>query len=219
MNKAEAFIFDMDGVIIDSEPLHDKIVRSILAKDNIFVDDEEFKTYMGMASTEVFDIFIKKYNLPYTGKEMMDVQMSTLKQYIVDNHLKPIAGIVPLLKELKRYNIPVAIASSSPRHMIEFVADTFGITDYFKFFVSGEELTHSKPAPDIYLKTAEKFAVAPQNCIVLEDSRNGTVAAKEAGMYCIAFANPNSGAQDLSRADMIVKHISDIDLSQYFSDK
>lgn len=216
MKKAEAFIFDMDGVIIDTEPIHDEIVRGILAKDNIFITDKEFTKYMGMASTAVFELFIKKHNLPYTKEEMAKEHMSDLKKYIVDHHMRPIEGILPLLEKLKQYNAPMAIASSSPKDTIEFVADTFGITDYFKFFVSGEDLPHSKPAPDIYLKTAENLGIDPSKCIVLEDSRNGTVAAKEAGMYCIAFDNPNSGLQDLSRADIIVKSISDINVAQYF---
>ncbi len=207
----------MDGVIIDSEPIHDKVVRQILARDNIFVTDEEFSKFMGMASTAVFNIFIEKYKLPYTAEELSDEQMSLLKNYIVEHHMKPINGIVELLNELQKHNIPMAIASSSPIHVIEFVAEQFQIKNYFKFFISGEDLTHSKPAPDIYLKTAEKLGVKPQDCIVLEDSENGVTASKSAGMYCIAYSNRNSGIQDLSKADLIVNDITDIDLKNYFA--
>ena len=210
----KAFIFDMDGVIIDTEPVHNEIDRGILAKDNIFVTDEEFRKFTGMASTAVFDIFIKQYNLPHNAQQMSQDQMTTLKEYIVKHQMKPIDGIVPLIKNLHKAGIPMAIASSSRPDVIKFVADFFNITDYFKVLISGEDLPHSKPAPDIYLQTAQKLNVAPADCVVLEDSINGTIAAKSAGMYCIGFANPNSGNQDLSRADIIVNKITDIDISK-----
>lgn len=209
----KAFIFDMDGVIIDTEPLHNKIVRGILAKDNIFVTDEEFEKFTGMASTAIFDIFIKRYNLPHTAKQMSQDQMTTLKDYIVKYQMKPIAGIIPLIEKLHKVGIPMAIASSSRPDVIKFIVDFFNITSYFKILMSGEDLPHSKPAPDIYLQTAQKLGVVPADCVVLEDSINGTIAAKTAGMYCIGFANPNSGNQDLSRADIIVDKITDIDIT------
>lgn len=209
----KAFIFDMDGVIIDTEPLHNKIVRGILAKDNIFVTDEEFEKFTGMASTAIFDIFIKRYNLPHTAKQMSQEQMTTLKDYIVKYQMKPIAGIIPLIEKLHKVGIPMAIASSSCPDVIKFIVDFFNITSYFKILMSGEDLPHSKPAPDIYLQTAQKLGVVPADCVVLEDSINGTIAAKTAGMYCIGFANPNSGNQDLSRADIIVDKITDIDIT------
>ncbi|MBM6691396.1 HAD-IA family hydrolase, partial [Fusobacterium mortiferum] len=82
--------------------------------------------------------------------------------------------------------------------------------EYFTTLISGEDLPHSKPAPDIYLKTAKMLNIAPSDCVALEDSKNGSIAAKSAGMYCIGFANPNSGNQDLSAANIIVNKITDI---------
>ena len=210
----KAFIFDMDGVIIDSEPLHNKIVRSILAENNIIVTNEEFNKFTGMASTAVFDIFIKQNNLPYTTKQLSKRQMDKLKNYIVEHHVKPIEGIIPLIQKLHDKNIPLAIASSSPLDMIEFTTKKFGINEYFTTLISGEDLPHSKPAPDIYLKTAKMLNIAPSDCVALEDSKNGSIAAKSAGMYCIGFANPNSGNQDLSAANIIVNKITDIDIDK-----
>lgn len=199
----QAFIFDMDGVIIDSEPIHNRVVKEVLLKNNIIVDDKEFNKLIGMTSTFVFSYFINKHHLPYTAEEMVNNHMTFFKKYIIDHNLQPIAGICPLLEQLQNANIPLAIASSSPLNVIEFVVKTFKIDKYFKFLISGEDILHSKPAPDIYLKTAKKLQINPKDCIVLEDSKNGSIAAKDAGMYCIGFANPNSGNQDLSRADII----------------
>lgn len=209
----EAFIFDMDGVIIDSEPVHNKVVKEVLLQDGVVVSDEEFQKFTGMTSSAVFQHFITKHNLPYTAEQMTHHHMNTFKNYVVEHNLQPIDGIVPLLHQLQDAQIPMAIASSSPMNVIEFVTKTFNIDKYFQFLVSGEDLPHSKPAPDIYLKTAKKLAVEPQNCVVLEDSKNGSIAAKTAGMYCIGFKNPNSGNQDLSIADIIVNQITEINIA------
>lgn len=210
----KAFIFDMDGVIIDSEPVHKQVIKEVLLKNNIIVDNDEFNKLIGMTSTSVFSYFINKHHLPYTPEEMTNNHMTFFKNYIIEHQLKPIDGITNLLEQLKTSQIPLAIASSSPLDVIEFVVKAFNIDKYFKFLVSGEDLVHGKPAPDIYLKTAKKLVVDPKNCVVLEDSKNGSIAAKDAGMFCIGFANPNSGNQDLSRADIIIKQISDIKISQ-----
>ena len=123
----QAFIFDMDGVIIDSEPIHNKVVKEVLLENNIVVDDEEFNKLIGMTSTSVFSYFIDKHHLSYTPEEMTNNHMNFFKKYIVDHNLKPIDGICPLLEQLQKANIPLAIASSSPLNVIEFVVKTFNI--------------------------------------------------------------------------------------------
>ncbi len=215
----QAFIFDMDGVIIDSEPIHCDVMREVLSKDHINITNDELNKYTGMTSSDVFSQLIIKYHLPYTPEEMTDEHMTMFKTYISSHHVEPIAGIRTLIEKLHKAHIPIAIASSSPLHVIRFVADSFNITDYFEFLLSGEDIAHSKPAPDIYLMAAAKLGLSTTECVVLEDSKNGTIAAKAAGAYCIGFINPNSGSQDLSKADITVKNISDIKLSSLFSIK
>ena len=90
------------------------------------------------------------------------------------------------------------------------VVSKFELEDYFSCILSGEEVENGKPAPDIYVETAKKLGIVPEECIVIEDSKNGVMAAKEAGMKCIGFKNINSGEQDLSKADYIVNSIVEI---------
>ena len=208
----KAFIFDMDGVIIDSEPIHNQVIKEFLANHGYKITDEELDRYVGMTSTSVFTILKQTYHLPTSAEELTVEHMNEFKAYIAKHHIQPIEGIKTLLTKLQQQNIPMAIASSSPLDVIEFVAKNFAITDYFDFLISGENMPQGKPAPDIYLHTAAKLNVPPADCVVLEDSKNGSIAAKTAGMYCIGFANPNSGNQDLSRADIIVHNINDINL-------
>ena len=212
----QAFIFDMDGVIIDSEPIHTKIIRTTLIEHNITISDEEFDKFIGMSSTAVFSHFIKLYNLPYTSEEMLIDHMTQFKNYIIEHHLRPIDGILSLIQNLKAKNIPLAIASSSPLDVIQFVSKAFNIEQYFQCIISGEDLPRSKPDPTIYLKTAQTLQIDPTQCVVLEDSTNGCIAAKNANMYCIGFINPNSGKQNLSQADITINKINDINLDTLY---
>jgi len=97
------------------------------------------------------------------------------------------------------------------------VIDKIRIEKYIRTWVSGENIEKSKPEPDIFLKTAELLQVNPRGCVVIEDSKNGVIAAKKAGMRCIGFRNMNSGSQDLSKADLVVDKIQDIDLGRLLS--
>ena len=106
----------------------------------------------------------------------------------------------------------MAIASSSPRLFIENVIQKIGVAEYFSIWISGEEVKHSKPEPDIFLKAAELLNVNPQACAVIEDSSSGTIAAKRAGMKCIGYRNLNSGNQDLSQADYIIEEIKSAEI-------
>lgn len=184
----QAFIFDMDGVIIDSEPIHNKVVKEVLLENNIVVDDEEFNKLIGMTSTSVFSYFIDKHHLPYTPEEMTNNHMNFFKKYIVDHNLKPIDGICPLLEQLQKANIPLAIASSSPLNVIEFVVKTFNIDKYFKFLISGEDILHSKPAPDIYLKTAKNYKLTLKIVSFLKTLK--TVALRPKMLACIVSVLP-----------------------------
>lgn len=211
----KAFIFDMDGVIIDSEPIHKQVIKEFLQKHNYTIDNEELDRYVGMTSTAVFSMLKEKFHLPASAQELTDQHMEDFKLYIKNHQIQPIDGIRELLSKLQAQNILTAIASSSPLDVIEFVANDFAITDCFTYLMSGEDVAQGKPAPDIYLATAKKLNVNPADCVVLEDSTNGSIAAKAAGMYCIGFANPNSGNQDLSAANTIVHKITDIDLQSF----
>ena len=207
-----AVIFDMDGVIIDSEPMYNKIHADMLRDFGItkFLDSPE--DYTGMTSTAVFTATKELYQLKQSVAVLAAYQRATILQEINKLHDEPIDGIRDLLIALKAQKIKTAIASSSERTFINAVIDKFDLHDYFDVIVSGDDINHSKPAPDIFLKAAKHLSVVPGDCLVIEDSKNGTIAAKAANMQCIGFANPNSGNQDLSRADKIVSCIREIDV-------
>jgi len=206
----QAFIFDMDGVIIDSEPLHFEVDIQVMKDFGASITQEQLEKYVGMTNPEMWKLIREEYQLQRTVSEIIDYQLSNKIKMLTAREMEPIDGIRELLADLKASGIPVGIASSSPPVFIKAVLDKFGLLDAFNCIVSGEEVERGKPAPDVYLKAAELLGVEPASCMVLEDARHGIAAAKAAGMQCIGFVNPNSGNQDLSAADYVVRSIAEV---------
>lgn len=199
----QAFIFDMDGVIVDSEPLHIQSEIFLLKKHGVNVTHEDLYEFMGNTVVYMFQTLKKRYK--------MDVSVETLcheKDALYIPLLKERGEAVPyireILKKLYEKKIPLALASSSPGKFIDIVLDTLNIRPYFQYIISGEELKESKPHPEIFLNSAKNLNVSPENCCVIEDSYSGVTAAKRANMKCIGFENIHSGDQDLSQSDVTI---------------
>jgi beta-phosphoglucomutase family hydrolase len=200
----DAVIFDMDGVIIDSEPLHRKLDDDLLAEYGIKISKEEQLGFIGVTTGYKWNIIKKKYKLSDSLEELIrkdrELYLANLKE---NKDIKPIKGVDELIKFLYEKNLKLAVASSSPKNVIENVIERFKLEKYFSKFVTGDDVKNSKPSPDIFLKAAKLLKVEPKRCMVIEDSKNGVEASKNAGMYCVAFKNLNSGNQELTRADFI----------------
>ena len=206
----KAVIFDMDGVIVDSEPLHFQVDMKILGALGVPVTQAYFEKFVGMTNPEMWEKVIREFRLTATVDELVGRQMGAKLQYVAETDLEPIIGVSGLVDRLRRAGLLLAIASSSPRLFIEAVVSKFRMTEVFKVIVSSEEVPRGKPAPDVYLEVARRLSVLPDECAVIEDAYHGVVAAKRAGMTCIGYRNLNSGKQDLSAADCIVDSILEI---------
>ncbi|MGG3840500.1 HAD family phosphatase [Paenibacillus thiaminolyticus] len=206
----KAFIFDMDGVIIDSEPIHFEIDVETMKYFGVTIAPHELDRFVGMTNPEMWSILKQEYSIPQSVSEITEYQLKSKIELIRSTDLAPIEGIQELIFDLNKNNILIGLASSSPRAFINEVLRKYNFFEYFDSIISGEEVTKGKPAPDIYLEVSNQLNSKPNECWVLEDSKNGVQAAKAAGMKCIGFINQNSGNQDLSRADIIVNNIRDI---------
>jgi HAD superfamily hydrolase (TIGR01509 family) len=208
--KLEAVIFDMDGVLIDSLSLHIEADTQLFQEYSIDITEVDFSPFLGMSNPEIWALVIKEYGLtaPLEAilQRSMELKLAALKKW----ELKPIEGIPGLLAALRQAALPCAVASSSSPSFINAALGKTGIRPFFSVIVSGEEVAKSKPEPDVFLKAAELLGVAPENCVVIEDSGNGVVAAKRAGMKCAAYKNPSSLRQDISLADVVADRISQI---------
>jgi HAD superfamily hydrolase (TIGR01509 family) len=206
-------IFDLDGVIIDSEPVHFKLERQMFEELEIAVPFEEHNRYVGMSSENMWTTILNKHNLSFHPAELVQKKHSLYIDYLLnEKNLHPISGVSELIKELYKNNFKLLIASSSPAEVINAVLKKFDLSNYFIAAVSGTELTYSKPHPEIFLRAAKLANSEPETCVVIEDSQNGVTAAKVARMKCIGFLNPNSGAQDLTKADVIIKSFDELNV-------
>jgi len=206
----KVFIFDMDGVIVNSEPIHHMIELEVASKYNIPLDKKRLEAYVGMRTRDVWELIIKEEKLSLKIGELLFCSEETKVKYIEKSDIQPISGIIELIKKLKELGYIIALASSSPIVLINAILNKFDIISYFECIVSGEEVNYGKPAPDIYLEAANRLNVQPKNCYVLEDSKMGVESATRAGMMTIGFLNSGSGSQDLSLANHIVNSIEEI---------
>ena len=210
----KAAIFDMDGVIIDSEPFHWEVNKKIFKILGIRASKKDYKKYIGTSNTNMWTDLKSRYKLPQSIKKLVAMQGSGNVDFLRENQFGPIEGITELLFDLKKNNIVIALASSSPSIAIHLVLKKFNFKNFFSVVVSGEDFKKSKPAPDIFLKTAKLMHALPARCVVIEDSTHGVFAARAAGMKSIGFANKNSWDQDLSQADLIVDDIRKLNVER-----
>jgi HAD superfamily hydrolase (TIGR01509 family) len=205
-----AVIFDMDGVLIDSE-LHWKAVEGYFLKSLVPGWTAEDQTrIIGLSLHNVHAMLVKEYGMQASAEEFFR-QYHGMAREIYMERISLIEPFPQLLETLSEGEVPVALASSSPRPWIEMMLSRFSLHSRFRVVVSADELEgKGKPAPDIYLLTARRLEVEPAECIVIEDSRNGAVSAKAAGMYCIGFRNGFNDEQELSAADVVLDSAQEI---------
>jgi beta-phosphoglucomutase family hydrolase len=208
-----AVIFDMDGVIVESEHIHIEAEQQTLLKHGVRISAEELHAYTGTTAEFMFRELIKKYRLNTTFEKIFNEKEGILFR-LLEEETKPTKGVIKLLKKLKQKGIKLAIASSSHRKLIEYILRRLDVGWLFDFVVSAEDIAHSKPNPEIFLRSALGLKVQPVECLVVEDAKLGIEAAKKAGMKVIGYRNPNSGDQDLSRADMIVNDFSRLSVEE-----
>ncbi|MGC9353297.1 MAG: HAD family hydrolase [Mariniphaga sp.] len=211
-------IFDMDGVIIDSEPIHQECEKRLFTLLGIAVSDEEHNALIGATDETMWSGLGKRHNLPLSVAEAIRLKKSIYLEYLMrETSVEPLPGVAQLIIDLHKHGFLLAVASSSPHEQIDFILKKFELKRYFHAIVSGEDVEAGKPHPEIFLKASDMLGVTPDSCVVIEDSNNGVAAAKRAGMKCIGFVNPNSGNQDLSKADMLVHSFGELSLTVFGS--
>ncbi len=208
----KAVIFDMDGVIIDSEPTHMKLESETYKELGIEVSREEHHTFVGTTSHYMWEALKNKYKLNQTLKELVEHDRNIYFKYLQSDECEIILidGVKELIKDLNANGVKLAIASSSPLNVIESIAKKFQIEEYFEVFVTGDNVKRSKPEPDIFLFASEKLGVSPKKCVVIEDSHNGVLAAKKAGMKCVGINSDPEGSQDISMADIVINSFNEV---------
>jgi HAD superfamily hydrolase (TIGR01509 family) len=205
----KAVIFDMDGVMIDSEPLWEKTERKLLARRGIDYSPEYRDQIVGLNQNDSGTLLIDTFKLEETVSDIINERVDILTE-IYEEELELVPQLVPLLEDLRMENYPLAVASSSPLRVVDFVLEMFSLHEYFLEVVSGDCAENGKPHPDIYLQTAERLGVKPEDCIAIEDSINGVKSAKAAGMFCIAIPDKRLSPDKFNEADMIMDSLEEL---------
>jgi HAD superfamily hydrolase (TIGR01509 family) len=209
MRPLQAVIFDMDGVIVDSEPRHERafleVVREIGYGHKF---DLRFADYIGRSDQDLWVAFIERYKPPQTLTELLALKRRRTIEIL--RREQPVFDGVPALVEQLAGKYALALASGSDRAVIEEVLKLKGLGRFFSAVVSGSEIRHGKPAPDIFLRTAELLKVPPQSCGVIEDSKPGVAAGLAAGMEVIAITNTHPAAE-LRHATRVVRTYPEIE--------
>jgi HAD superfamily hydrolase (TIGR01509 family) len=201
----------MDGVIVDTEPVHHFAYQQHFKQLNINVSPEMYASFTGNSTKNIYERLKGIYNL----KEDIQTLVETKRNLFNDafdqkEDLYLLDGVEDLIKELYQNGMQMVLASSSANVTIQRIFNRFNLDNYFTHKVSGEDFPKSKPHPAIFLKAAELAKTPVRNCIVIEDSTNGILAAKAAEIYCIGYDSVNSKLQDYAMADEVISHFNEL---------
>lgn len=208
-DNLKIIIFDMDGVVIDSEPLHENARQMMFKKWNI-VPDDNFPSPVGASSAGFWREVLKICNMEGDPYEFEAEQYSLVAKQIEDNHIQPSDGFKEVIAWARENDLKVGLASTSTRTLVNDTLRLLGVKDDFDYTVSGNEIKRKKPAPDPYLKVLEMAGLPAECAVAVEDSTPGVQSAKNAEIFCYGYANPSSGNQDISIADKVIKNLKEI---------
>ena len=204
-------IFDMDGVIIDSEEIHKKAYYETFNTLNIEVSDTLYKSFTGSSTINAFQRLVAHFNLKNDPEELvLDKRKRYVNFFENDPNLHLVAGVEEIIKYFYNKGIILILASSSAMINIDRVFNRFNLNTYFAAKISGADLKESKPNPEIFNKAAILENISKENCVVIEDSDNGITAANDANIFVFGYANKLSEGQTLENADFVINHFSEL---------
>lgn len=219
-----AIIFDLDGVLVDSEPLHLLALRKLLGADGELLTDELYnERYLPLSDRDAITAFYRDIKKPLSlddVNQLMAKKTEIFSALVQTEGLLPYPAVPELVMALsQRY--PLAVASGARRHEVEFVLESAGIRSYFEALVSSDDVKNGKPDPESFVRAVELLnasgkrptAIRPDECVVIEDSKVNVVAAHQAGMKCVAVAT-SYPAFELSAADLVVPSLAALKISQ-----
>lgn len=211
----KAAIFDMDGVIVNTEPLHHKAYHQMFNDVNIRVSDELYASFTGQSTLEICQQLCDHYKLQLGPKTLVELKRDHFRVlFETDASLALIDGVLDLIKDYHSNGLKLVLGSSASMENINNIFTRFDLDQYFVAKLSGADLNASKPHPEIFEKAAMASGFEHHECFVIEDSTNGIQAAKAAGIFCVGYDSFHSKDQDYSRADMVVSDFNAISYSR-----
>lgn len=219
----KAVLFDMDGVIVDTEPLHRKAYYQMFNDMNIKVDAALYESFTGQSTINICKRLLDHFTLDAKPEYLVNLKRKHYKYlFNNDNELALIDGVLDLIKDYHSNGVTLVVASSASMLGINQIFDRFDLNLYFNAKFSGADLKKSKPNPEIFIKAAESTGYSKSECMVIEDSTNGIKAAHAAGIFCTAFKSEHSSGQDYTLANIVISDFTEIsfrNISSTFENK
>lgn len=206
----KAVIFDMDGVLVNSEPVYDAYHQAIAKRLGITITEAHEQRFRGIPSDTTYNILVEEFGLSVTADELLEEEIAAFRRLFEDGSIPPMPHAFDLLRHLQQSGFVIGIATSNYLFNVESVLRLNGVMEHVTQISTMESITRPKPAPDVFLHAATAMQVNPADCVVFEDSPNGILAAKAAGMKVIGYANPEQIELDLSRADRIIASFDEV---------
>jgi len=208
----KAVLFDMDGVIVDTEPLHRKAYFLMFKDIGIHVTEQMYTRYTGQSTLNICKQLVGHFNLDTDPKTLVAIKRKHFK-YLFENDtsLQLLDGVLDLIKNYHDNGLTLVLASSASMPNINRIFERFNLDQYFVAKLSGADLKQSKPHPEIFIKAAKASGHPKKNCMVIEDSSNGIKAANDAGIFVVGYDSTHSTDQDYSKADKVVSSFSELD--------
>ena len=207
----KAVIFDMDGVIVNSEPLHHLAYKNMFKEFKLEVSNSLYESFTGQSTLSICKQLCKIFNLNDDPNLLVQSKRKHFKViFNNDTSFQMIDGALELIQDYFDNQITLVLASSASMTNIDRIFQKFNLNKYFKSKISGADLKESKPNPEIFVKAAKLTGHSKEECIVIEDSTNGIVAAKSAGIYCVGYNSFNSKNQNYDNANIIITDLNEI---------
>lgn len=203
-------IFDMDGVLLDSEPMHQEIIYETFQLEGIPFDKAYIQTLTGMSAFPMWEKVKRDAQRSESVEELIKFHRDYFFKRLPEVKVPLVPHVKDVLEKFKNEGKHLSLASSSGHKLIDIFTQQTNIAHYFEVIMSGDDVKYSKPNPEIFLKVAQWYGLPATQFTVIEDSTNGVKAAKSAGMQCVGFQNPLSGGQDLSQADLLIHSMQEL---------
>ena len=207
----KAVLFDMDGVIVDTEPLHRKAYFLMFNDMSIDVSETLYTSFTGQSTLNICKKLVDMFTISENPETLVAIKRNHFK-YLFENDssLQLLDGVLDLIKDYHSNGLTLVLASSASMPNINRIFDRFDLNKYFVAKLSGADLKESKPHPEIFIKAAEAAGHPREHCMVIEDSSNGIKAANGAGIYVVGYDSKHSTDQDYSKADKVVSTFNEI---------
>jgi len=202
-----AVVFDMDGLMIDSEKIYWAVGREMAREFGKTLSDETLGDMMGRAPLESVALYRQALGLTQSPQELLEMREARVER-AMQAGIEPMPGLYETLEALHP-DFKLAIATSAPSRFLNVVLDRLKLARYFSALQTSDDISRGKPDPEIYLKAIAKLGLKPAECFVLEDSSNGARAGKNAGAYVIAIPSEHTRRQDFSFVDYVASSLMD----------